>query len=107
MRGIGFPASLLAVQLDDELFGHGDLDVLAQLHAERRQLAAVQPVLAGRVVPPLDRAPVGEAASALEEELHPLPAAQPALGIAIPRHPRPPPTPAAASAAGSRRAVSA
>src|SRR5438067_1151946 len=77
--------------------------LLAQLHAERRQLAAVQPVLAGRVVPPLDRAPVGEAASALEEELHPLPAAQPALGIAIPRHPRPPPTPAAASAAGSRR----
>src|SRR6266508_154594 len=64
--------------------------LLTQLHAERRQLAALQTVHAGRVVPPLDRAAVGEAAGALEEELHALAAAQPALGVAVSRHPRPP-----------------
>src|SRR5205085_884180 len=44
--------------------------LLAQLHAERRELAAVLAVLPGRIVAALDRAPVGEAARTLQEELH-------------------------------------
>src|SRR5207249_1497817 len=63
--------------------------LLAQLHAERGQLAAVQAMLARRIVTPLDRALVGEAARALQEELHPFASAQPALRVAIPRHGRP------------------
>src|SRR5207249_7716081 len=63
--------------------------LLAQLHAERGQLAAVQAVLARRIVTPLDRALVGEAAGTFQEELHPFASAQPALRVAIPRHGRP------------------
>src|SRR5207244_11564062 len=41
--------------------------LLAELDPVRRGLAPVQAMLAGRIVPPLDRALVGEAAGALEE----------------------------------------
>src|SRR5215510_3568850 len=77
--------------------------LLAQLHAEGGELAAVQAVLARRIVAPLDRALVGEAAGAFEEQLHSLAAAQAALRVTVSRHGAAP-TPAAASAAGSRRA---
>src|SRR5206468_8027672 len=63
--------------------------LLAQLHAEGGRLAAVQPVLARRIVAPLDRALVGEAAGALQEELHAFASAEPALRVSIPRHGRP------------------
>src|SRR5207244_704060 len=167
MRGIAFPIwsrasaggapaprrpaarTSLAVELDDELLGDRDLDVvaqrqasddalllvrielqplghlpaagvdvivdsrlqfrlLAQLHAERGQLAAVQSVLARRIVTPLDRALVGEAAGTLQEELHPFASAQPALRVAIPRHGRPlhpPPLRRAAAVVRYRRHV--
>src|SRR3989442_13032092 len=76
--------------------------LLAELDAERRELAPVQPVLAGRVVAPLDRALVGEAARALEEQLLAFAPAESALRVAVSCH-RPPPTPAAASAGGTPR----
>src|SRR5262249_19622277 len=103
------PRSLLAVGLVEvaaELGLQHSVDalgplLLAELHAIRRQLAAVEPVLARRVVPTLDRALVGEATRPLEEELHALAAAQTALGVAVASHAL---TPAAASVGGSRRA---
>src|SRR5437773_6639526 len=82
--------------------------LLAQLHAERGRLAAVQPVLTRGIVAPLDRALVGEAASALQEELHAFASAQPALRVAIPRHGRPlhpPPLRRAAPVVRNRRHV--
>src|SRR2546422_766205 len=161
MRGMGPPvSSLLAVQLDDELLGHGDLDVVAErqaahgplllvgvdlqplghlaaarvqvvvqarhelrgrpqldhvphLHQVRRHrdLAAVHlevAVRARRIVASLDGALVGEAAGALEEELHPLTATEPALRVAVPRHGRllhPPPLRRAAPVVRNRRHV--
>src|SRR5213593_1307101 len=57
--------------------------LLAQLHAEGRELAAVEAVLAGRIVAPLDGALVGEATGALEEQLHALAAAQAALRVTV------------------------
>src|SRR5262245_5775000 len=66
-----------------------DLLLLAQLQAVALQLglhAAALAVLAGRVVALLDRALLGEAALALEEELHALPPAQPANRTDIPGH---------------------
>src|SRR5215510_13635958 len=63
--------------------------LLAQLHAESGELAAVQAVLPGRIVAALDGALVGEAAGALEEELHALAAAEAALRVAVSRHGRP------------------
>src|SRR5439155_19736297 len=63
--------------------------LLTELDAEGGQLAAVETVLARRIVAPLDRALVGEAAGALQEELLSLASAQPALGVAISRHRRP------------------
>src|SRR5262249_33587335 len=60
--------------------------LLAQLHAVGRQLAAIQTAHARRIVAPLDGALVGDAPRALEEELHALAAAQPALGVTISRH---------------------
>src|SRR3989449_3112212 len=42
MRGMGPPvSSLLAVQLDDELLGHGDLDVVAERQAAHGPLLLV------------------------------------------------------------------
>src|SRR6185503_21163472 len=70
----------------------------------RRQLAALQAVHARRIVPPLDRTLVGEAPCALEEELHPLAAAQAALGVTISRHAgllHPPPLGRAAAVVGN------
>src|SRR5262252_8973990 len=82
--------------------------LLPELHAEGGRLAAVEPVLARRIVAPLDRALVGEAASALQEELHAFAAAQPALRVSIPRHGRllhPPPLRRAAPVVRNRRDV--
>src|SRR5499426_171153 len=109
----------------DALLGLGPLEVLAELalehavdplgllllpelHAEGGRLAAVEPVLARRIVAPLDRALVGEAARALQEELHAFAAAQPALRVTIPRHSRllhPPPLRRAAPVVRNRRDV--
>src|SRR2546430_10559085 len=75
---------------------------------ERRELAAVEAVLARWIVASLDRALVGEAARALEEELHPLTPAEPALRVAVPRHGRllhPPPLGRAAPVVRDRRHV--
>src|SRR5262249_32270134 len=63
--------------------------LLAQLDAEGGRLAAVQPVLARRIVAAFDRALVGEAARALQEQFLPFAAAQPALRVTIARHGRP------------------
>ena len=63
--------------------------LLAQLQAVALQLALDAPalaVLAGRVVALLDRALLGEAAVALQEQLHALAAAQPADGTSVSRH---------------------
>src|SRR5712692_6932481 len=60
--------------------------LLAELHAEGGELAAVEAVLPGRVVAALDGALVGEAAGALEEELYALAAAETALRVAVARH---------------------
>src|SRR5947209_2503381 len=60
--------------------------LLAQLHAEGGELAAIQAVLAGRIVAPLDRALVGEAAGAFQEQLHALAAAQAALRVTVSGH---------------------
>src|SRR4029450_850646 len=68
--------------------------LLAQLHAEGGELAAVEAVLARRIVAALDRALVGEAAGALQEELLAFAAAQAALRVTIACHGRalhPPP----------------
>src|SRR5919198_4254357 len=56
--------------------------LLAKLHAERRELATVETVLARWIVASLDGALVGEAARTLEEELHPLTSAKPARHVA-------------------------
>src|SRR5262245_29478051 len=80
--------------------------LLTQLNAVGRELAAVQTVLSGRIVPALDRALVGEAARALEKQLLTLASAQPALRVVVSRHGCPL-TPGAASAGGTRRAGSA
>src|SRR5207245_11062750 len=58
--------------------------LLAQLHAEGGELAAIQAVLAGRIVAPLDRALVGEAAGAFQEQLPALAAAQAAIRGPVP-----------------------
>ena len=55
-----------------------DLLLLTQLQAIALDLRAPPPVLAGRVLPLLDRALVLEAAVPLQEELHSFPPAQPA-----------------------------
>src|SRR4029450_3670709 len=60
--------------------------LLAQLHAVGREVAPVEAVHARRIVPPLDRALVGEAAGALEEELHALAAAETALRVGVTGH---------------------
>src|SRR5262249_53552448 len=67
--------------------------LLPQLDSERREFAPVQAMLAGRIVTSLDGALVGEAARSLEEELHSLTTAQPALRLGVSRHgpPLPPP----------------
>src|SRR5438132_711500 len=114
---------LLAVQLDDELLAHRDLDVLAEREApyealalvrveldpEGGQLATVQAVLARRIVPALDRALVGEAPRPFQEQLHALSPAEPALRVAISRHRRVPLHPASlgrpAAVVGDRRHV--
>src|SRR5207245_10378975 len=62
--------------------------LLPELDPEGGQLAAVQAVLARRVVPALDRALVGEAPRPLQEQLHALSPAEPALRVAISRHRR-------------------
>src|SRR5262249_24290224 len=69
-----------------------DLLLLAQLHAVALQLDATLAVLSGREIALLDRALLGEAAVALQAQLHPLPAAEPADGASDSRHvffPRP------------------
>src|SRR6185503_12991411 len=61
--------------------------LLAQLQAVVRLLGApALAVLAGRIAAALERALVGEAARALQEQLHPLTPAEPASGIVINRH---------------------
>src|SRR5438105_8550824 len=62
--------------------------LLPELDPEGGQLAAVQAVLARRVVPALDRALVGEAPRPLQEQLHAFSPAEPALRVAIARHRR-------------------
>src|SRR5262249_19868269 len=61
--------------------------LLAQLDAVRRRLAAAKPVLAGRIVAPLDRALLGEAARPLEKELDALAPTLPADRLVISSHP--------------------
>src|SRR5205814_4915368 len=63
--------------------------LLTQLNPERRELAAVQTVLARRVVAALDRALVGEASRALEKQLLAFTPAQSALRVTVSRHRRP------------------
>src|SRR5262249_57136176 len=61
--------------------------LLAQLHPVVRLLRATAlAVLAGRVAAAFERALVGEAARALQEQLHPLTPAEPASGIVVDRH---------------------
>src|SRR6185295_6853636 len=61
--------------------------LLAQLETVVRLLRApALAVLAGRVATAFERALVGEAARALQEQLHPLTPAEPASGIVINRH---------------------
>jgi hypothetical protein len=54
--------------------------LLTQLKEVLRLLDAPAPVLSRRIAAPLDRALLGQAALALEEELHALAAAKLALG---------------------------
>ena len=63
-----------------------DLLLLAKLQAVVADLAAADAVLAGRRRAPLERALLGVAAAALEVELQPLPAAEPADGIGVTGH---------------------
>src|SRR6185295_9160743 len=63
-----------------------DLLLLAQLDAELAHLAAADAVLAGRGRTPLEGALLGVAASALQEELGALPAAQAADGSGVAGH---------------------
>src|SRR3989338_3755758 len=107
LLGLG-PLEILAELALEHAVDPLRLLLLAQLHAERRQLAAAEAVLAGRVVAPLDRALVREAACSLEEALLPFTPAQAALRIAIPRHRRllhPPPLRRAAPVVRGRRHV--
>src|SRR5207244_7515024 len=60
--------------------------LLAQLEQVLGLLDAAAAVLARRVAAPLDRALLGQAALAFQEELHPLATALLALRAAIPRH---------------------
>src|SRR6267378_3796218 len=82
--------------------------LLAELDAEGGQLAAVEPVLARRVVPALDRALIREAARTLQEQLQALTPAQATLRVTIPRHRRllhPPPLRRPAPVVRDRRHV--
>jgi hypothetical protein len=63
-----------------------DLLLLAKLHAVVANLAAADAVLPGRRLAALERALLGIAARALEEELGALPAAQPADRIGVTGH---------------------
>src|SRR5262245_61600293 len=76
-------AAELALQHAVDALG---LLLLPQLDSERREFAPVQAMLAGRIVTSLDGALVGEAARSLEEELHSLTTAQPALRLGVSRH---------------------
>src|SRR5664279_264769 len=75
--------------------------LLAQLQQVLALLDAAAPVLARRVGAALDAALLGQAALALEEQLHALAAALLALGVGGTGHALPP-RPAAACAGGSR-----
>src|SRR3954464_915031 len=80
--------------------------LLAKLQPVLGLLRAAASVLARRVRAPLDAALVGEAALALQEELHALAAALLALGSAISRHRlHPPPLARTATIVGLRRDV--
>src|SRR5215831_4427417 len=116
------PQEILA---GDALLGLGPLEVLAELalqhavdalglllfaelDAEGGRLAAVQPMLARRIVAAFDRALVGEAARTLQEQFLPFAAAQPALRVTIARHGRllhPPPLRRPAPVVRNRRHV--
>src|SRR5204863_4070302 len=63
-----------------------DLLLLPELDAVTLQLDPALPVLAGGEVALLDGALLGEAAVPLQEQLHPLPAAEPADCPSYPRH---------------------
>src|SRR5262245_39154320 len=104
------PLTLRPLEIAAELALENAVDplgflLLPELHAVGRQLAPVEAMLSRRVVAPLDGALVGEAASTLEEELHPFPTAEPALRVAIARHDRllhPPPLGRAAAVVRDR-----
>ena len=63
-----------------------DLLLLAKLEAVVAHLAAADAMLPGRRRAPLERALLGVAAAALEEELQPFAAAEPADGVGVTGH---------------------
>jgi hypothetical protein len=63
-----------------------NLLLLTQLHAVLANLATADAVLTGRGGPPLERALLGVAARALEEELGALPPAEAANGVGVTGH---------------------
>src|SRR6266849_6074462 len=83
-RGLGVGLAELALEQPVDA---AQLLLLAQLLAEiGHAAAALLAVLSRRVAPPLDRAFVGEALLALEEELFSLAAALAALGVQVSGH---------------------
>ena len=96
--GLGLAEVVAELALEDAVHA-ADLLLLAQLDAVLAHLAAADAVLAGRRGPALERALLGVAARALQEELAALAAAQAADGFGVAGHRL---RPCAAWAGGSR-----
>ena len=77
---------VVAELLLEDAVDAADLLLLAKLQAVVADLAAADAVLARRRRAPLERALLGVAAAALEEELQPFAAAEPADGIGVTGH---------------------